>query len=429
MDSGLTDSQDSLMYRQVPWSRLAQALGISLGTKSLVLAALGLVLMQAGWWGLDQLFPQSADVTPQATIALVSDLESWSPWPSPAVVVPGVGMCPWDRSLRTVWLLSSSEGLWNALKTVAMPARSLTAPFVAVFRLRSDDSAILHAILAAVWGVLVWGVFGGAIARIAVVRSARGERIGLRSALGFALGKLPPLVGTPLSPFLAVGVFLAPCALMGLLYQVPGQLGVALAGVLMVLPLLAGLVMALMLVGLGAGWPLMVATVAAEGEDAFDALSRSYSYVYQRPGRYALSIGLAWLLGVVGLVVVGLFAALTVHLAAWGLALGAPDDRLMNLLGNQPVAADGFSASAHRAWLSVVQILAQGWVFSYFWTASALIYLRLRLDVDGTPWNVVYQPEPPAPSSPKPSPGSTTTSPADNAPNLEQGEVQVPSGT
>ena len=51
----------------------------------------------------------------------------------------------------------------------------------------------------------------------------------------------------------------------------------ALAAVLML-----GLIMAVVLVGL-VGWPLMNATISTEGSDSFDALSRSYSYVYQVP--------------------------------------------------------------------------------------------------------------------------------------------------
>ena len=41
-------------------------------------------------------------------------------------------------------------------------------------------------------------------------------------------------------------------------------------------------------VGLAAGWPLMWPTISSEGTDAFDALSRSYAYVYQRPLAYLL---------------------------------------------------------------------------------------------------------------------------------------------
>lgn len=126
---------------------------------------------------------------------------------------------------------------------------------------------------------------------------------------------------------------------------------------------------------------------------------------------------------------VSLFAALTVHLATWGLALGAPDDRLMILLGNRPGAGEGFPALMHRFWLGVVEMLARGWVYSYFWTAASLIYLRLRLDVDGTPWNIVYQPEPPAPFEPDASPDATTRNPAAGSPNVEQGDAPDPVAT
>ena len=44
--------------------------------------------------------------------------------------------------------------------------------------------------------------------------------------------------------------------------------------------------MALLLLGLAFGWPLMWATISTEGTDSFDALSRSYAYVFQRPLRY-----------------------------------------------------------------------------------------------------------------------------------------------
>ena len=52
----------------------------------------------------------------------------------------------------------------------------------------------------------------------------------------------------------------------------------------------------------------MIATIAAENEDAPDALSRSYSYVNQRLARYASHVVTAWLIGSVGLVLVVVFA-------------------------------------------------------------------------------------------------------------------------
>jgi hypothetical protein len=343
-----------------PWIRLAQAVRGAMDAKKLILAALGLVLWHAGWAVLSHLLPGA-------------DPAGTSP---PAVVVPPSP-------------LEDPSGRPGALETAAAmladPARRTAAPFVALFALGGGPAQFGRAALASLWASVVWGLIGGAIARIAVVQAATGGRVGLVAALRFAWDKKVPLVWAPLSPLVGVAFFAALCAPMGLLYRWAGRGGEAVAGALAFLPLLAGLVMALILLGLAAGWPLMIATVAAEGEDTFDALSRSYSYVFQRPGRYAAYVALAWGLGVPGLLVVGAFARAVVALAAWGLAFGAPDDRpaLLFRLASVPIAPPG---STHAAWMALVVLLAFGWVYSYFWTAAAHIYLLLRRDVDGTPW-------------------------------------------
>ena len=73
------------------------------------------------------------------------------------------------------------------------------------------------------------------------------------------------------------------------------------------LALLAGLIMALLLVGLAVGWPLMWATISVEATDPFDALSRSYSYAFHRPIRYLFYVIVAAVLGLLGWYLVGLF--------------------------------------------------------------------------------------------------------------------------
>ena len=40
----------------------------------------------------------------------------------------------------------------------------------------------------------------------------------------------------------------------------------------------------------------------------------------------------------------------------------------------------------------MVNLVAHGWAYSFFWTAAALIYLWLRHDVDGTPWEEIDPP-------------------------------------
>ncbi len=368
----------STLERMLSWTRLFLGVGAATDAKKLILAVLGLLLYQAGREGLDRLFPQAAPILAH-------------PWPtnpssSPLLLGPSGRELPADRA-----------GLWADLSSapwrLTEPVRYLVAPFLAIFALGNGWTAFFHALLAAVWGAVVWGIFGGAIARIAVVGVARTERIGIGEALRFVRQKWLALIGTPLCPLLGVVFFTAFCAGLGLLYRLPVALGPIVAGIFAVLPLLAGLVMTIILISLALGWPLMHATIAAESEDGFDALSRSFAYVNQRPLRYASCMVLAWALGILGLIIVDLFARTTVHMAQWGLSFGAPGDVLGTLFqgGTAPVAPA--AAAVHTFWLGLVGLVAHGWIYSYFWTATVIVYLILRQDVDGTPWHVTAPPE------------------------------------
>jgi hypothetical protein len=129
----------------------------------------------------------------------------------------------------------------------------------------------------------------------------------------------------------------------------PGALGMSL-----LLPVVLVWELCLLVVGLGVlAWPLMPVTVAAEWRDVFDAVSRGYSYLFQRPLRFlaltAVAVLLAWL------PVRLLFA-----LFATGLLADRPDLRLAVLF---PVAA-----------------LA----LSIFWSLETLVYLHLRASIDRT---------------------------------------------
>ncbi len=182
---------------------------------------------------------------------------------------------------------------------------------------------------------------------------------------------------------LAVAVLAGACAVFGLLYRIPAGIGAAVATIFGFVPLLLALVMALILVGLALGWPLMHATVAAEGEDAPDALSRSYSYVNQRLARYAAHAAVALAIGAVGLTVAVAFARVVLALADWGVGLGAPSSSSL----------DGWAGNGRIFWDRVVALLVLAWAYSYFWSAASIIYLILRRDVDGTAWHDVWLPE------------------------------------
>jgi hypothetical protein len=338
--------------RRLPALRLLRGIGLGLDGRKLVLALLGLLLMRAGWAGLDRAFPATAGVTPEV---------SARPLPDP---------------LPLSW-----EPIRRAAGIAADPIRLPLAPARAVFALGGGAARFGHGALALLWAGLVWTLVGGAIARLAVLEAAAGERRGVITGLRFAGSKLGALTLAPLIPVAGVAFLVGVAALFGLLYRPAGPGFAAVAGALGFVPLLLGLVLMWLLIGLAAGWPLMVAGVAAEAEDSFDALSRAFSYVFQRPVLLAGLAALAWAVGTAGVLVVAGLARLLLHLTAWALAFGAPDAKVAALFGTSGVPSDGVP----HVWTGLVGLLAYSFAYAYAWSAAAQIYLLVRHDVDGTP--------------------------------------------
>lgn len=340
-----------------PWSRLSGAIGDSLDAKCLLIAAVGLAIASAGEALIDLPSPSRSSVADDFLPALEEIRDD--PW--------GV--------------------VGSAASLLATPVRSVASSWLETLRLGGGNAAWFHAAANVVWGLIVWSLFGAAIGRIAVVRAAdEVETVGLRDALRFAASRALSLLAAPLGPMVAAGLLGGLCAAVGLLFRADGGWLVELGGVLSILALLAGLAMTLLLAGLALGWPLMVMTVSAEGEDAFDAVSRSYSYVGHRPLKYTASVAILAAVGLVAALVVMAGAGAIEHLAEWGLALGARDDDVVGLFGP-------FSRNAPaRLWGRGLRWLVVAWSYSYFWAAAARLYLLLRLDVDGAPWHAVYRP-------------------------------------
>ena len=105
------------------------------------------------------------------------------------------------------------------------------------------------------------------------------------AAENFRLGKLvalaPPLA--LLIPALLGGLVL----LWSLVATIPGAFGGAVLALTMPLALGLALVAAVMIVLVAAALPLMGPAAVIEGHDVLEAISRSVSYVIQRPLRYA----------------------------------------------------------------------------------------------------------------------------------------------
>lgn len=356
---------DSPGRRFIAFRPLVRAVGLAGDARMLVLAVAGLALLVVGWMLIDRTFR----VDPRDRGGLA----------------PGATIQFFEHPANQRW----TEAAW----LVTEPARVVVVPFSRLFLRGVEPRVWGWALAKGIWSLLVWGLIGGAIARVAAVRLAAGRGIGVGTASRFALRRALSLVGAPLTPFLAVAVIAAGCAAFGLLYRLPGGFGATAAELLGFVPLLAGVVLALILLGLALGWPLMVATVAVEGEDVADALSRSYSYVNQRGIRYLAHLTTAWGLGVIGLVIALFFARVVLTLAGWGVGLGAPGgwDTPADIVAD-PGAAP-LAAHLHDFWVEAVGWVAHAYLYSYFWTSIVAIYLVLRQDVDGTDPHDVYLPE------------------------------------
>jgi hypothetical protein len=154
-----------------------------------------------------------------------------------------------------------------------------------------------------------------------------------------------------------IGIIAAVGWTFGTLHNIP-FIGPLLLAILIPVLLVVALVGTLVLAGISS-FIIMPATIAVEGSDSFDALSRGYSYLLARPGAFV-----GW--SAVSLVVGGL-----------------PIVAVLGLFDAMP----GFMAPMARL-LVTAGAVALG--LSLFWTFETLVYLRLRRLVDDTPESEIW---------------------------------------
>jgi hypothetical protein len=267
--------------------------------------------------------------------------------------------------------------------------RSLSLPFVKIFQFDASLSDVLRLLACGLWAIAVWAIFGSAIARTAARYCTREEIITPLAAGRAAMVKWPSTAGSPLIVLLLGGALVLPLALVGLLMR--ADLLAMFAGFLWLLSLAWGFGIAVVLIAVWFGWPLMWATIAVERSDAFDAASRTAAYVYQRPLRLIFYVVVASLLGMVGHLIVAGFTAAASYLADWSMSWGSGLERMSELTRN---SSDGveptFSGSATLAidaigfWKSMLTTLAAAYPLAYLFSASVGIYLLVRMDIDST---------------------------------------------
>jgi hypothetical protein len=342
----------------------------------LVYGASGILLTLLGWWCIDGVVWSGG--------FWASDFQNATPW----MVIDGAVRTPPAPPLLSepVVELGQPRSTWQTSGPMLGTWTQLSRPIWRIFvEKEMTATALLGCILSALWSLAVWAFFGGAITRIAAVQLASEEQVGWGESLRWAASKWLSYFGAPLFPLMGIALAVLPLLVAGLLMRWPPTL--LLVGLVWPLALVGGLVMAILLVGLIFGWPLMWATISVEGTDTFDALSRTYAYVFQRPLRYLFYVLVAAVLGLLGWLVVENFAGAVIWLAEWGTSWGSGVQGWTSL---ELDGAGGAGVAVMRFWAGWIKWLALGYFYSYFWTASTVIYYLLRRDVDATEMDEVF---------------------------------------
>jgi hypothetical protein len=183
----------------------------------------------------------------------------------------------------------------------------------------------------------------------------------------------------------------------------------------------------------------MWGTISAEKEgDAFEAFSRSFSYVYGKPLHYLFYAVVAALFGALCLAVVRYGTDMVLEFGFWALSWGAGAERAAQIVGlaNQgfemytldPSPAGGgllkFGALLIYLVTGLVRFVTLGFVMSFFWCVAGALYLLMRQDVDDKEMDDVYIPVEPAP--PQPALEAAAAPPSSAEPASESPSAEAP---
>jgi len=257
----------------------------------------------------------------------------------------------------------------------------------------------------------VISIAGGSLCRIAALQFAQDEKPGMTEALRFSAKRFLSLFTTPLAPvgiIILIGLFVF---LLGLIGNIP-RAGELIMGIFMLLALIAGALVAIVLIGTVAGFNLMFPAIVYDGSDCFDAISRSFSYVYSKPWRMGFYTAIAVVYGAICYTFVRFFTFLLLWVTRCFLQLGVwvdnsskevnkltaiwPAPSFTGLRGSSSWAAANWSESLAAFLVYLVLLVVVGllvsFVISFYFSASTIIYALMRNRVDNTALEDIYTP-------------------------------------
>lgn len=372
------------LQRWLPWLRMFRGFRIAIDYQKVLVSLLAVCLWWLGIVLLENFLLKDSERfesrIPQI-FTLTVDQDFSEVW---GVSVPSL------RSLTVSSPSHSLQRIQTEADSILWPFERISASFLELanyqnFRIWS------HAWLQVLWGLVVAAVFGGTVSRMAARELTGHSRSVIRDArfacqISLTAFLAPVIALCGLSGLWVMGW------VAGLLGRVP-VLGEILLGLCWIVILVLGLLMALVLLGLMLGWPLMCCSTAVERNDSFDALSRSLSYLLNRPWYSAFLLIIMWGYGTVVLFFVTFLTRLSLLLGLSAVSAGhgseVPGSGLPSLgqlqsLGRHVVTSE-VAGDMIELWISVVALVPAAFAFSFFWTSVTIAYFLLRRREDGTP--------------------------------------------
>jgi hypothetical protein len=362
-----------IVWREVfRWIVIFRTFRLAISPALLLLATLAALLAPLGWRVADYVFLEPAE-----RAALHKSARLLPPEPGLAGHLPA--------ALRQ-YLPHTPSGIVEAYCRLSEPVQ----------RMFSWSLSLRQAAFYAfgnLWSLVIWAFVGGVITRQAVVLLGRDEPADIFESLRFACRRYVWYLLAPLYPLGGVLVAMLPLVVLGWVMRL--DVGVVLAGLLWVLVIAISLVAVWLLLGLVFGWPLLWPAVSAERNgDAYEAFSRTFSYVYGRPLHLFFYIVVAALLGALGWAVVYLAIEMLISFGFTATSWGAGGNRVVeiqaHIASGDTTGPLGVGSYLIGLVIRLARLVQDGFSFSYFFCAAAAIYLLLRQDVDQTEFDEVY---------------------------------------
>lgn len=333
------------LRKQFSILRIFDAASAAVSPASIFLATIAAVILNLAVWLCDRAL----------------DVENASKLRGQTVVVVVRGIEPLD--------LGDSLG-----SSLGKPWASIAQSAVAVLRPDYHFVQRLNGLVRFLLSLTVWSFVGIILCRRSALLLAGDDESTVQRAFDFGILRWGHSFLGPMIPLIAAVAVAVAAAGLGLGGRLPTG-GATWMFIVSPIIMLLGFAIAFLFVATLISWPLMTAAVAADDCDSFGALSRAFSMLTGRPWLFAAYTFVALFAGAVLMAFVILLGELSIWFAITATTIGG--------------GVEATTRSVAGPVTTMVREIVRGVGTAYFWSAATAIYLLLRKEVDGVPYERV----------------------------------------